>query len=385
MSKKVSAVMLGGNNLELTLYGYIGFWEIMAADIVREINRAKENGEIESISVRINSPGGDVSEGVAIYTLLKNYDAPVTVYVDGMAGSMASVIAMAGDTVRIGETAFFFIHDPLYQHTSGDAEELRELAEDLDKIASSMVSAYTRKTGQSEEKIKELMSGDTLLTAQEAVDLGFADEIQEESIQAVASIPDHWINNLSNNSRHSPQAFKLIARKGGNEQTNTGQIMKLAQLKAALIAMGAIDTEASDEAVIAAAAKAVSDLGDAQTTLREIENEQKQALQGRAESAVDKAIAEKRLKAERREVMIAAFIGDEKGISAILEDLTAPTAQAGSIAPPATGGSSEPEDLPLKEKNSDGSANITNKALNAQFKSGSITKEQAIARGTKIA
>src|SRR5690625_2640779 len=118
--------------------------------------------------------------------MLKRHKAHVTVYVDGLAASVASVIAMAGDEVIMPANAMMMIHDP-WTWGAGNAKQFRKLADDLDKIGESIVAAYEGKTGLSSEEITSIMDAETWLTASEAVEMGFADTI-EESKHIAASL-----------------------------------------------------------------------------------------------------------------------------------------------------------------------------------------------------
>lgn len=167
---------------EVYLYDEIGGWGITAKEFAKEI---KGLGDIKHIDLHIHSPGGDVFEGMAIYNLLKNHPAKITVHVDGLAASMGSVIAMAGDTILMPENAMMMIHKP-WGIQGGDADDMRKYAELLDKVEGTLVSAYTR-SGKSADEIKELLKAETWYTGEEAVTAGFADKVIEP-LQAVAKL-----------------------------------------------------------------------------------------------------------------------------------------------------------------------------------------------------
>lgn len=136
----------------------------------------KALGPVTQLDVRINSVGGDVFEGTAIYNLLKTHRAKKTVYVDGIAASIASVIAMAGDTIVIADNAWMMVHDPSGL-VWGTAEDMRKMAEAMDKIKAGLVTAYQGKTGRPADEIQALMSDETWMTAEDAVSEGFADQV----------------------------------------------------------------------------------------------------------------------------------------------------------------------------------------------------------------
>ncbi len=170
----------------IRIYGQIGgvFDEDVGADnFARDLEAL---GSPENITVRINSPGGSVFEGLAIYNTLKDFSSQITVIVDGLAASIASVIAMAGDIVRIPQTALMMIHDPSGL-VAGTAVDMRRFADALDTVKQSLVAAYAEKTGMQAQEIAVLMEEETWMSADEAVDRGFADET-DPSTEATARI-----------------------------------------------------------------------------------------------------------------------------------------------------------------------------------------------------
>lgn len=128
--------------------------------------------------MHINSYGGEVAEGLAIYNTLKNSDMKVTTICDGFACSAASVIFMAGDERIINEASLLMIHNA-WTYANGNATELRKAAEDLDKITQASVNAYVSQAVISEDEIKKLMDNETWITAQEAVEYGFATKTEK--------------------------------------------------------------------------------------------------------------------------------------------------------------------------------------------------------------
>ncbi|WP_317986824.1 head maturation protease, ClpP-related, partial [Escherichia coli] len=128
---------------ELLIYGYIGeFDEVSSSDIVNKLKDISSN----TINVKINSYGGSVFTAQAILSSLKRHKANITVYIDGIAASAATIIAMAGDKIIIPSNSMMMIHNP-WTFAAGDADELRDIAEMMDKIRNSILSAYKEKTG----------------------------------------------------------------------------------------------------------------------------------------------------------------------------------------------------------------------------------------------
>ena len=128
------------------------------------------------ISVWINSPGGDVFAAAQIYNMLMDYPFDVTVKIDGLAASAASVIAMAGTTVEMSPVAMMMIHNPATV-AIGDSEEMKKAIKMLDEVKESIMNAYEIKSGQSRDKISKLMDAESWFNAKKAVELGFADKI----------------------------------------------------------------------------------------------------------------------------------------------------------------------------------------------------------------
>ncbi len=159
----------------LMLFGVIGDeWDgLTASQVVSEI---RSLGSVDDLAVLINSPGGMVSEGLAIYNELVTNPANVTVEIAGLAASMGSAIAMAGDTVRMAANGMLMIHNP-WNVAVGDADDLRKAAEVLDKFGTSLVGIYASKTGLDEDEIRQMMDEETWLDADEALEKGFIDEI----------------------------------------------------------------------------------------------------------------------------------------------------------------------------------------------------------------
>ncbi|HFD3796926.1 TPA: ClpP-like prohead protease/major capsid protein fusion protein [Pseudomonas aeruginosa] len=186
---------------EILLYDEIGVWGITAQQFAREL---KALGDLSLITLRIHSPGGDVFEGTAIYNLLKNHPARVEAHVDGLAASMASVIAMAADTIYMPENAMMMVHRP-WGIQGGEADDMRRYADLLEKIEGTMVAAYMAKTGKSEEDIKSLLKAETWMDGREAVEAGFADQLTEP-LAAAAQLTSKRMKEFA----HMPEALKAL-------------------------------------------------------------------------------------------------------------------------------------------------------------------------------
>ncbi|PTF96723.1 head maturation protease, ClpP-related [Staphylococcus chromogenes] len=194
----------------------------------------KELKDVKQITVNINSGGGDVFSGVAIHNMLKSHKAHVTVKIDGLAASIASVIAMAGDKVIIPRNAMLMIHNA-WTFAVGNASDLRKQAEDLEKINSVVINSYLDKNPDiDEDKLRSLMDNETWLTAQEAKDLGLVDVIAEPN-KAAANITKSQIERYDN----VPSKFK-------NEESTVETPKETKQEVTADDVMSALDEIKSD-------------------------------------------------------------------------------------------------------------------------------------------
>ena len=189
-----------GSRGEIWLYDQIGasFWGdgVTAKSFQKELTAL---GKVTAIDLRINSPGGDVFDGFAIYNMLAQHPATVDVYVDGVAASIASIIAMAGNKIRMAKNSMMMIHNP-QGVAIGDENEMDRVKALLKQVKNNLTTTYVDRTGNKAAKVEEWMSDETWFTADAAVDNGFADAVISE--QAVAACFD-----LSP-FRNAPQALK---------------------------------------------------------------------------------------------------------------------------------------------------------------------------------
>ena len=165
---------------DLYIFGDITSWrwfeeEVSASSFQKDLEAI---GQVDTLNIHINSCGGDVFEGIAIYNLIKNYNAVKNVYIDGIAASIASVIAMAGDNIYMSNTSVMMIHN-CWTWTSGNAEDLRKTADDMDKVMQAIRNAYLSKVNIDEDKLKQLLDDESYLLADECIEMGFCSEIIE--------------------------------------------------------------------------------------------------------------------------------------------------------------------------------------------------------------
>jgi ATP-dependent protease ClpP protease subunit len=160
---------------EVLIYDEIGAYGVTAKGFLAELGALPNDAALD---LRLNSPGGSVFDAVAIFNALKRHAGEVTVWIDGIAASAASYIAMAGDSVVMPQNAFLMIHDPSGL-VMGTAEDMRSTAEALDKVKGSLIMGYAAKSGKPDAEIAALMAAETWLDAQDALALGLIDRIAE--------------------------------------------------------------------------------------------------------------------------------------------------------------------------------------------------------------
>ena len=169
----------------LTLNGTIAEESWFDDDITPQLFREELNAGSGDITVWINSPGGDCVAAAQIYNMLMDYRGSVTVKIDGIAASAASVIAMAGSKVLVSPVSMMMVHNPATA-AFGDSTEMQKAIAMLDEVKESIINAYEIKTGMSRTKLSHLMDSETWMDAHTAVDLGFADEIMTRPTDADA-------------------------------------------------------------------------------------------------------------------------------------------------------------------------------------------------------
>jgi ATP-dependent Clp protease, protease subunit len=172
---------LGNKTGAIKIYGVITDikWfedDVTVSDFEKQLSAL---GEIDLLNVFINSPGGNVFEGIAINNILKRHPAAKAVYIDGIAASIASVIAMAGDEVIMPKNTMMMIHNPM-SIAYGYAEDMRKAADMLDKVKEPIKASYLSRVNIDDKKLSKLMDQETWLTSEEAIAMGFADKTEGE-------------------------------------------------------------------------------------------------------------------------------------------------------------------------------------------------------------
>ena len=164
-----------------------------------------------NITVWINSPGGDCVAAAQIYNMLMDYKGDVTVKIDGIAASAASVIAMAGTKVLVSPVSMLMIHNPMTA-AFGNSEEMQKAIEMLSSVKNSIINAYEIKTGLSRAKLSHLMDAETWMDANKAVELGFADEIMQRSLES-EEVPTPAVSMLYSKANVVNSLMEKIAAK----------------------------------------------------------------------------------------------------------------------------------------------------------------------------
>lgn len=202
----------GSKSAKINIHEQIGksYWSdggVGARQFVKDLDAL----HVDEIQLHINSPGGNVFEGNTIYNALRQHPAKIVVTIDGIAASIASVIAMAGDRVIMPENAMMMIHDP-FDLVVGNSSAMRKRADALDKIKTSIVSAYMTRATEEQSSIEQMMTDETWLTADEAVQIGLADEVMAGDTGAAQNCAFGMMSQF----RHVPA--QILAMSGTNQE-----------------------------------------------------------------------------------------------------------------------------------------------------------------------
>jgi len=206
---------LAENKGELILYGEISessWWgdEITPKQFADDL---KNLGDVDSLDVRINSPGGDVFAAYAIMNQLKSHKANVNVYIDGLAASAATIVAMAGDTINIPSSAMMMVHDPMVVLWGAyNTKDFQEMTDFLEKIKESIVNAYFQRTKISKEDLSNMMSEETWMTGEEAIEKGFADSLTDVNVDLEVQVNSNNKFLVVNNHKFDMGRFKNMPK-----------------------------------------------------------------------------------------------------------------------------------------------------------------------------
>ena len=196
---------------DVYIFDEIGTYGVTAQEFINDIKGLKDM----PINLRINSLGGDVFDGMAMYNVIKRREAKTTVYIEGIAASIATIIALGADEVIMAENSLFMIHNA-WGGTMGEAKDMRKTADTLDKISSELTDIYRKKTGLSYEALTEMMDEETWLNAEEAYELGFVDVISD-SIKVAAKYDVSKFKNITQEEIQNKLSININNKKMTNE------------------------------------------------------------------------------------------------------------------------------------------------------------------------
>ncbi len=199
---------------EVYIFDEIGAYGISAQEFITEMKEYKDT----PVNLRINCIGGDVFDGMAMYNIIKKREAKTTAYIEGIAASMGSVIALAADEVVMAENSLFMIHNA-WGGAMGEAEDMRKTASVLEKISGEIASIYKRKTRLSLDRITDMMDEETWLNAEEAYELGFVDTISD-SIKVAAKYDVSKFKNITTEQIHNKLNINVNNKKMTEELKN---------------------------------------------------------------------------------------------------------------------------------------------------------------------
>lgn len=250
--KKIQA-----KSAEIMIYGdistYESYWDDSAITPQKFNDELKALGDdVDDITVRINSNGGSVFAGVAIHSMLKRHKAKITVYIDGIAASIASIIAMAGDEIIMPNGSMLMIHLP-WTFGMGNAKDFRKLADDLEEIGASMSDIYIARTGIDKEELAQLLEDETWMSATTAVEKGFATRLEEDSQPIAASLRDGKaiINGIEMDLSKFKNAPKLPDESPKPTDAEAKLLEEINTLKAQLAAKSTQEPPAIPPAIVA--------------------------------------------------------------------------------------------------------------------------------------
>ncbi len=199
------------NSADVYIFDEIGTYGITAQEFINDIKDLKDT----PINLRINSLGGDVFDGMAMYNVIKRREAKTTVYIEGIAASIATIIALGADEVVMAENSLFMIHNA-WGGSMGEAKDMRKTADTLDKITGELTDIYIKKTGLPYDSLAEMMDEETWLNANEAFSYGFIDTISD-SIKVAAKYDVSKFKNITQEEIQNKLSININNKKMTNE------------------------------------------------------------------------------------------------------------------------------------------------------------------------
>lgn len=238
----------------LELYGTIAEESWFEDDVTPQMFRDELFAGSGPVTIWLNSPGGDCIAASQIYSMLMDYKGDVTVKIDGIAASAASVIAMAGTKVLMAPTSLLMIHNPMTM-AFGDYTEMQKAIDMLDEVKESIINAYEIKTGMSRAKLSHLMDAETWMNANKAIELGFADDVLEDEKKTATEIPAYAFSgkaaqvSLLNKLSRPVKPVKAEAETEAEETEEVTQLEEASETPVAPEVTPTADTAAENETV----------------------------------------------------------------------------------------------------------------------------------------
>ncbi len=316
---------------DIYLYGEIG-WEVTANQFALVWQQIKAN----KVNLFVNSPGGDVFEGYAIYNIIKRSDKAVSVFIDGQACSIASMIVQAADNIYMSETALFMIHNP-WAGVFGEIKDMEKMIEILDLIEAQLVAVYSGRTGIDEKEIKKMMDEETWLAPEKAKELGFITDTYEGMKAAANTVKKYDLSkynfkkiDIANNQIQKGEKMKKILAffKVETEEEALAKINNMAASNAELTTQNATLQSSVDEMT--------SENATLKTKISDFETAEITAL-------VDKAVSDKKLLPGQKDWALNLAANDRESFDNFLE-----TASVHDLTDPVVLNPGEGEDKDLK-------------------------------------
>lgn len=337
-TQKFFIVNRAATKAEILIYGYIGDYDVSANAFVKELKNLEAT--YNKIDVRINSGGGSVFEGIAIYNAIKQSPASIDTYIDGLAASMASIIALAGNKVYMSRNASMMTHKPS-TFTSGNSDSLKRNAKLLDEIEKTMLAIYSEKTGKAEDDCREMyMNGkDNWFTATEAKDNGLIDDLYDlapvkKAAQARTEILAYYEYAAQLGFDLVRQGSPTAAQPPNNFKTQDNKMNEITLTAAQLAEMGltgsvTIDQVMNNYKAMAEAAAKVPTLEASITALTSEKENAEQALKdyketevkGKIEALLDGANKEGRISVAQKVKLAAKYADDYEGLKELVDTM----------------------------------------------------------------
>ena len=232
----------GGRVARVDIMGPIGGWDVSGSEFLREL---KDLGDVDSIDLRIHSPGGSVLDGWAIANGIKNHPAHVVARVEGLAASMGSVVLMSADEIEVPQNAYVMIHN-VSGGAFGEADELESMAALMRKLQDDVTDFYANATGKDREEVAEMMAAETWMNGEDAVEHGFATRVLEPVKAAACADLDTLVSKFENVPE---EVLELQAEEPALEEDQVEEVEALEEDQAQESAQEAADIEADQEEI----------------------------------------------------------------------------------------------------------------------------------------